>query len=193
MYLGPAIDGTDETLYINIFSLRNFVHLNKVSILYEATYGTSLSTVVTTEFAKDMGNALVSICKLGSVIHQQYSWTVWFSFAVQYSADKALYFSSRFHTTIAGAGTADRDLMRLTVSRCETDLGNIKMAYQYIYEVSLSNAVSVSVKIYIHFVNSFGVVFFLFAKLFFFTIGWYFRFFPYSFISIDRLKSRHQS
>jgi hypothetical protein len=44
-YLGPAIDGTDETLYINIFSLRNFVHLNKVSILYEATYGTSLSSL----------------------------------------------------------------------------------------------------------------------------------------------------
>lgn len=72
LYLGPAIDGTDETLYINIFSLRNFVHLNKVSILYEATYGMSLSTVVTTEFAIDMGNALVSICKLGSkkIIHQ---------------------------------------------------------------------------------------------------------------------------
>ncbi|XP_046642532.1 annexin B11-like [Daphnia pulicaria] len=119
---GPAIDGTDENLYINIFTLRNFVHLNKVSILYEATYGTSLNTVVTTEFTKDMGNALVSI--------------------LQYSADKALYFSSRFHTTIAGAGTADRDLMRLTVSRCETDLGNIKIAYQNIYGVSLSTAVS---------------------------------------------------
>ena len=89
---------------------------------------------------------------------------MWFSFAVQYSADKALYFSSRFHTTIAGAGTADRDLMRLTVSRCETDLGNIKMAYQYIYGVSLSTAVSVSVKIYTVYtlLNSFGVVFFPF-------------------------------
>lgn len=172
MELGPAIDGTDETLYINIFSLRNFVHLNKVSILYEATYGMSLSTVVTTEFAKDMGNALVSICKLGSkkIIHQLcwHSWTVWFSFAVQYSADKALYFSSRFHTTIAGAGTADRDLMRLTVSRCETDLGNIKMAYQYIYGVSLSNAVSVSVKHIYTLLNSIGVIFFPFCWMVFF-------------------------
>ncbi len=177
MYLGPAIDGTDETLYINIFSLRNFVHLNKVSILYEATYGMSLSTVVTTEFAKDMGNALVSICKLGSkkIIHQLHSWTVWFSFAVQYSADKALYFSSRFHTTIAGAGTADRDLMRLTVSRCETDLGNIKMAYQYIYGVSLSNAVSVSVKIYIHFVKFYWCDFFSFFQAFLLNCFFYDR------------------
>lgn len=62
---------------------------------------------------------------------------------VQYSRDKAVYFSSRFYTTIAGAGTADRDLMRLTISRCETDLGNIKIAYQSLYGMSLSTAVTV--------------------------------------------------
>lgn len=56
---------------------------------------------------------------------------------MQYSRDKAKYFASRFHESIAGAGTADRDLMRLTISRCETDLGNIKTAYQNIYSVSL--------------------------------------------------------
>ncbi len=60
---GPAIEGTDEIVYVNIFSLRNFVHLNEVAKLYEATYGVSLSSVVTTEFANDMGNACASICK----------------------------------------------------------------------------------------------------------------------------------
>jgi annexin A7/11 len=64
---------------------------------------------------------------------------------VQYSRDKAKYFSARFHASVAGAGTADRDLMRLTVSRCETDLGNIKVAYQNVYGESLRNAVSVSI------------------------------------------------
>ncbi len=68
-----------------------------------------------------------------------------FAFTVQYSRDKARYFSARFHASVAGAGTADRDLMRLTVSRCETDLGNIKSAYQTVYGESLSNAVSVSI------------------------------------------------
>ncbi|XP_046632360.1 annexin A4-like [Daphnia pulicaria] len=120
---GPAIEETDEVVYVNIFSLRNFVHLNEVAILYEATYETSLTTVVTTEFTgKEIANALVSI--------------------LQYSRDKARYFSEKFHASIAGAGTADRDLMRLTVSRCETDLGNIKSAYQTVYGESLSNAVS---------------------------------------------------
>lgn len=62
---------------------------------------------------------------------------------VRYSRDKAAYFAARFFVSISGAGTADRDLRRLTVSRCETDLGNIKTAYQNIYSVSLSTAVSV--------------------------------------------------
>jgi hypothetical protein len=62
-FIGPAIDGTDENVYVNIFSLRNFVHLNEVAILFESTYGMSLSTVATTEFeGNEIGNALVSIC-----------------------------------------------------------------------------------------------------------------------------------
>ncbi|KAI9563873.1 hypothetical protein GHT06_011340 [Daphnia sinensis] len=120
---GPAMEGTNEDLYIDVFSLRSYVHVNQVAIRYEEKYGTSLTTVVTTEFeGKDMGNALVSI--------------------LQYSRDKAKYFASRFHESIAGAGTADQDLMRLTISRCEIDLGNIKTAYQNIYAVSLSSDVS---------------------------------------------------
>lgn len=58
------MEGTDEALYIDVFTQRSFLHLNEVANLYEATYGTSLSTVVTTEFANDMGNALASICNI---------------------------------------------------------------------------------------------------------------------------------
>ena len=65
--------------------------------------------------------------------------------AVQYSRDKARYFSWRFYASIAGTGTADRDLMRLTVSRCETDLGYIKIIYNDIFGETLSHAVSVSI------------------------------------------------
>ncbi len=62
------MEGTDEKVYIIVFSNRNFVHLNEVANLYEATYGTPLSSVVTTEFATDMGNALASIRKFYSKI-----------------------------------------------------------------------------------------------------------------------------
>ncbi len=79
------------------------------------------------------------------LIHIELRHSILLYTSVQYSRDKAKYFSARFHVSVAGAGTADRDLMRLTVSRCETDLGNIKVAYQDVYGESLSNAVSVSV------------------------------------------------
>lgn len=55
------MDGTDEDLYINVFTLRNFPHINEVAIQFEATYQMSLSSVVISEFAKDMGNALATI------------------------------------------------------------------------------------------------------------------------------------
>ena len=74
------MEGTDEIVYVNIFSLRNFAHLNEVAKLYEATYGTSLSTVVTTEFNNDMGNACVSICtRYDSVL-----WTVTLNYAIRF-------------------------------------------------------------------------------------------------------------
>jgi annexin A7/11 len=57
------MEGTDESVYIIIFSNRNFVHLNEVANLYKTTYGVELSTVVTIEFANEMGSALVSIRK----------------------------------------------------------------------------------------------------------------------------------
>ena len=75
------------------------------------------------------------------VLNHNYIWTV------QYSRDKASYFASRFYTSIKGAGTDDRNLMRLTVSRCEIDLGNIKEAYQRLHGESLSSAVAVSCRL----------------------------------------------
>lgn len=62
---------------------------------------------------------------------------------MRYSRNKAAYFAARFFISIDGAGTADRDLRRLVVSRCETDLGNIKIEYENIYSIPLSTAVGV--------------------------------------------------
>lgn len=64
---------------------------------------------------------------------------------MQYSRNKAAYFATRFHTSIIGVGTADRDLKRLTVSRCEMDMENIKSEYDKLYFRSLSSAIAVSV------------------------------------------------
>lgn len=55
------ITGADEQAYINVFALRNFAHIDQVSIVYEATYGKPLSTMIKEEFNGDMQNALVAI------------------------------------------------------------------------------------------------------------------------------------
>lgn len=66
---------------------------------------------------------------------------------MQYSHNKYTYFATRFHLAIAGLGTEDRSLERVTVARCEIDMGNIKDEFQRLYGKSLHTAVSVSIYI----------------------------------------------
>lgn len=68
---GPGSNETDDQLYIDVFTLRSFNHLNAVAIGFEQQYGASLTTVVVTEFANDMGNAMASICKIYNTLIKQ--------------------------------------------------------------------------------------------------------------------------
>lgn len=57
--------------------------------------------------------------------------------------DKAGFFAERIRDAIAGAGTKDRQLIRVVVSRCEIDMQDIKRAYQQRYGKSVEQAISV--------------------------------------------------
>lgn len=54
------------------------------------------------------------------------------------------YFADRLYQSMKGMGTDDRALIRLVVSRCEVDMGDIKQAFVTKYGKTLDSFISVS-------------------------------------------------
>ena len=64
-------------------------------------------------------------------------------FAVRCARSPSSYFAERLHRAISGAGTRDGCLIRIIVTHCDTDLGNIKREYEKQYGRNLAADVSV--------------------------------------------------
>jgi hypothetical protein len=58
--------------------------------------------------------------------------------------DKASFFAERLYESMAGLGTKDQALIRITVTRCEIDMVDIKNAFQSKYGKTLESFISVS-------------------------------------------------
>lgn len=65
------------------------------------------------------------------------------SVVVRCVENKAGFFAQRIRDAVACAGTKDRQLIRVIVSRCEIDMQNIKRAYQQFYGKSVEQDISV--------------------------------------------------
>ena len=64
-------------------------------------------------------------------------------FAVRCAESRACYLAKRLHKAISGAGTRDRCLIRIVVTRCDIDLADIKREYEKLYGKSLAADISV--------------------------------------------------
>jgi len=72
---------------------------------------------------------------------------------VQCAQSRAGYFAGRVNNAIRGAGTKDQNLIRIIVSRCDVDLGNIKREYEKKFGKSLAADVSVYFYLYLLYIK----------------------------------------
>ncbi|XP_059481423.1 annexin B9-like [Neocloeon triangulifer] len=111
--------GTDESTFNAILCTRSLTHLREVFNQYQQTHGVPFEDVIKAEFTGSIETGLLAIVKIMS--------------------NCTTYFAERLHDSMSGAGTEDRDLIRVIVSRSECDLGDIKVAFEEMYEKSLES------------------------------------------------------
>ncbi|KAK7407717.1 hypothetical protein VNO78_09748 [Psophocarpus tetragonolobus] len=113
--------GTDEKMFIKIFSEKSSTHLAAVNSAYVTSYGHSLEKAIKKETSGSFGNALLTILRCAT--------------------DPALYFAKLLRKSMKGVGTDDKRLIRIIVTRTEIDMHHIKIAYYKKYEKPLTHAV----------------------------------------------------
>ena len=109
--------GTEESEFYRIFNTRSFEQLRETFVVYEGIADEPIRKSVKKEFGGDLEDALVD-----------------FVTAVEYLPE---YFAVKLRKSMKGAGTKDKELIRILVCRSEFDLQDIKECYEEMYERSL--------------------------------------------------------
>ncbi|MED6199045.1 hypothetical protein PIB30_072279 [Stylosanthes scabra] len=113
--------GTDEKVFIRIFSERSAAHVAAVSSYYHDMYGHSLEKAVKNETSGHFAHALLTI--------------------VRCAEHPGKYFAKVLHKAMKGLGTNDATLIRVIVTRTEIDMQYIKAEYLKKYRKTLNDAV----------------------------------------------------
>lgn len=113
--------GTDEKVFVQIFSERSRAHLVAINSYYHDMYGGSLKKAVKKETSGLFEHALLTI--------------------LQCAENPAKYFAKVLYKSMKGLGTDDTTLIRVIVTRTEIDMQYIKAEYHKKYKKSLNDAV----------------------------------------------------
>jgi annexin A7/11 len=102
--------GTDESTFNQILCSQSYEQLRLVFQEYKALSKKSLEQVIKSEMSGDLESGMLAI--YGAV------------------ENKHRFFAERLNNSMKGAGTKDRTLIRIIVSRCEVDMVQIKQEFQ---------------------------------------------------------------
>uniref|UniRef100_A0A8C7WEB6 Annexin n=1 Tax=Oncorhynchus mykiss TaxID=8022 RepID=A0A8C7WEB6_ONCMY len=114
--------GTDESQFNAILCARSKPHLRAVFHEYQQMCGRDIVKSICREMSGDVEDGMVAVVK-----------------CIRNTPE---YFAERLHKAMAGAGTKDRTLIRVMVTRSEVDMLDIRQVYQQTYGKSLYTAIS---------------------------------------------------
>ncbi|KAG5683034.1 hypothetical protein PVAND_012341 [Polypedilum vanderplanki] len=121
---GELRAGTDESTFNSILCQRNYQQLKLIFDEYEKMTGHSFAKAIENEFSgteSDIKDGFLAIFQVITNKHE--------------------FFARRLHKSMAGLGTTDKQLIRLVVTRCEIDMGEIKEAFQRLFGESLRDMI----------------------------------------------------
>lgn len=101
--------GTDETKFIKVFCRRSFAHLRKVFEEYFQITNKDVEDSIKDEMSGTFQMGMLAL--------------------VQYAKNPAGYFANKLHEAMSGAGTDDKGLIRIVISRSEIDMMDIKIEF----------------------------------------------------------------
>jgi annexin A7/11 len=109
--------GTDESKFNQILCSQSYEQLRAVFQEYKTLSKKGLDQVIKSEMSGDLESGMLAIYT-----------------AVE---NKHRFFADRLYHSMKGAGTKDRTLVRIIVSRCEVDMVQIKQEFQKAYGQTL--------------------------------------------------------
>jgi len=119
---GEAQWGTDESRFNVIFASRSYAHLLRVFEEYETKSEKTMEEAIKGEMSGDVQDAMLAIVKC--------------------VRSKSQFYAERLYKSMKGAGTDDRTLIRIIVSRAEVDLADVKEQFQAMYEQTLEDFIA---------------------------------------------------
>lgn len=113
--------GTDESKFNHILAVRNFNQLNCMYGQYAKVSGYDIERSIEREMSGDLKAGMLCV--------------------VQCSRNPATYFANALYRSMKGAGTDDRTLIRIVVSRAEKDLEDIKAEFLKTHKKTLKKMI----------------------------------------------------